>query len=118
MSCSLLPEWLDLILDNVETTLCLPMLIIMVLCTAQFIVNHAMDIGYTVYQNIKQKSDEGEGCDCPKEKGEDLITKIKGLLANWGIGQSQTESDDMLAAHPLRRNSQEEEWDYCEEDDD
>ncbi|XP_076294161.1 uncharacterized protein LOC143215701 [Lasioglossum baleicum] len=117
--CSLLPEWLDLILDNVETTLCLPMLIVMVLCTAQFIVNHAMDIGYTVYQNVKQKSEEGEDCDCPKEKGEDFLSKIKGLVANWmGFGPNQTDPDDILVSRPIRRNSPEEEWDYCEEDDD
>ncbi|CAD1468786.1 unnamed protein product, partial [Heterotrigona itama] len=76
MSCDLLPEWLNLFLDDVETTLCLPILIVMVLCTIQFIINHAMDIGLTVYQNIVQKSDEDEEV-VEKEKGENLITKIK-----------------------------------------
>ncbi|XP_033329408.2 uncharacterized protein LOC117222051 [Megalopta genalis] len=113
MSCDLLPEWLNLILDDVESTLCLPILIVMLLCTAQFIVNHTMDIGCTFYQSIKQDSDEDE------EKGEDLITKFKGILANWGIGQPQTNIayDESSASQLNRQNSQDEDWDYCEEDD-
>lgn len=79
MSCDLLPEWLNLFLDDVETTLCLPILLIIVLCTVQFVVNHALDIGYTFYQNIKLKSGEGEdGCVCVAEQGEGLFGKIKG----------------------------------------
>lgn len=84
MSCDLLPEWLNLFLDDVETTLCLPILLVMVLCTIQFIVNHAVDIGCTFYQNIKQKSADGEEEDgeedCEKEQGEGFIDKIKGQL--------------------------------------
>lgn len=76
MSCDLLPEWLNLFLDDVETTLCLPILLIMVLCTLQFIVNHAMDIGFTFYQNIMQKSEEEE---VKKDKGESLMDKIRGF---------------------------------------
>lgn len=79
MSCDLLPEWLNLFLDDVETILCLPILIIMVLCTIQFIINHTMDIGLTVYQNIMQKSDEDVEV-VEKEKGENLMSKIKGLF--------------------------------------
>lgn len=75
MSCDLLPEWLNLFLDDVETTLCLPILLIMVLCTLQFIVNHAMDIGFTFYQNIMQKSEEEE---VKTDKGESLMDKIRG----------------------------------------
>lgn len=78
MSCDLLPEWLNLFLDDVETTLCLPILLIMILCTVQFIINHAMDIGLTFYQNIMQKSDEDDDED-DKEKGEDLMSKIRGF---------------------------------------
>lgn len=79
MSCDLLPEWLNLFLDDVETTLCLPILLIMVLCTLQFIVNHAMDIGFTFYQNIMQKSDEEE--EAKKDKG--LMDKIRGSSFMW-----------------------------------
>ena len=79
MSCDLLPEWLNLILDDVETTLCLPILIVMVLCTIQFIINHTMDIGLTVYQNIMQKSDEDEEV-VEKQKGENLMSKIRGIF--------------------------------------
>lgn len=79
MSCDLLPEWLNLFLDDVETTLCLPILLIIVLCTVQFVVNHALDIGYSFYQNIKLKSGEEEdGCVCGPEQGEGLFGKIKG----------------------------------------
>ncbi|XP_078040008.1 uncharacterized protein LOC144471679 [Augochlora pura] len=114
MSSDLLPEWLNLILDDVESTLCLPILIVMLLCTVQFIVNHTMDIGCTFYQSIKPSSDE-EG----EEKGEDLITKFKGILAGWGIGQppADVNFEETSASQPNRQNSQDEDWDYCEEDD-
>lgn len=81
MSCDLLPEWLNLFLDDVEATLCLPILLVMVLCTVQFIVNHTMDIGCTFYQNITtQKSCEcnEDGTDKDETNGEDLLSKIKG----------------------------------------
>ncbi|XP_043588598.1 uncharacterized protein LOC122570402 [Bombus pyrosoma] len=118
MSCDLLPEWLNLFLDDVETTLCLPILIIMVLCTVQFIINHAMDIGLTFYQNVMQKSDEDAG-EAGKEKGDDLMSKIRGFLCDisCGFNNSDSKPDDYPAASLFRSNSQEEEWDYCEEDD-
>lgn len=37
-----------------------------------------MDIGLTFYQNVMQKSDEDAG-EAGKEKGEDLMSKIKGF---------------------------------------
>ncbi|XP_017763508.1 PREDICTED: uncharacterized protein LOC108553216 [Eufriesea mexicana] len=117
MSCDLLPEWLNLFLDDVETTLCLPILLIMILCTVQFIINHAMDIGLTFYQNIMQKSNEDEEED-DKEKGEDLMTKIRGYLCNisCGFNNTNSKSEENAAPTMLRSNSQEEEWDYCEDD--
>ncbi|PBC26766.1 hypothetical protein APICC_01079 [Apis cerana cerana] len=114
MSCDLLPEWLNLFLDDVETTLCLPILLIMVLCTLQFIVNHAMDIGFTFYQNIMQKSDEEE--EAKKDKG--LMDKIRGYICNVTCVAGNTDSKPEESAAPsmLRSNLQEEEWDYCEDD--
>ncbi|CAL7938852.1 unnamed protein product [Xylocopa violacea] len=118
MSCDLLPEWLNLFLDDVETTLCLPILLVMVLCTAQFIINHSMDIGLTFYQNIMQKmgDDEDEG-----EKGESLMSKIRGFLCGCGISNcfdSDLKPVEIQAPSIVRPASREEEWDYCEEDDD
>ncbi|XP_076302619.1 uncharacterized protein LOC143220957 [Lasioglossum baleicum] len=117
MSCDLLPEWLNLFLDDVETTLCLPILLIMILCTVQFIINHAMDIGLTFYQNIMQKSDEDDDED-DKEKGEDLMSKIRGYLCNISCGFNNVNSkpEESVAPTIPRPNSQEEEWDYCEDD--
>ncbi|KAK1130947.1 hypothetical protein K0M31_017252 [Melipona bicolor] len=116
MSCDLLPEWLNLFLDDVETTLCLPILIIMVLCTIQFIINHTMDIGLTMYQNIMQKSDEDVEV-VEKEKGENLMNKIIGFLRNIFYGFNNSKSNEGQASSLVRSNSQEEEWDYCDEDD-
>ncbi|KAK9299521.1 hypothetical protein QLX08_007531 [Tetragonisca angustula] len=115
MSCDLLPEWLNLFLDDVETTLCLPILIIMVLCTIQFIINHTMDIGLTVYQNIVQKSD-GDVEVVEKERGESLMSKITECLCNI-CGFNNSKSNEGQASSLVRSNSQEEEWDYCDEDD-
>ncbi|XP_031838326.1 uncharacterized protein LOC116429473 [Nomia melanderi] len=118
MSYELLPEWLNLILNDVETMLSLPILIFMILCTVQFILNHTMDIGCTVYENIKPETDDDEAAE--KEKGDSLISKIKEFIQNLGFGQSYVDHNDeeTLTAQPIRQNSQEEEWDYCEEDDD
>lgn len=79
MSNDLLPEWLNLLLDDVETNLCLPILLVMVLCTIQFIINHMVDIGYTIYQNIKQSSSEDDES-IEKEPGESVMDKIKGFF--------------------------------------
>ncbi|XP_053984466.1 uncharacterized protein LOC128879397 [Hylaeus volcanicus] len=121
MSGELLPEWLNNFLDDVESTLCLPILLLMVFCTIQFIVNHTMDIGCTVYQNIKQTSDNEDEEDTDKEKGEDFMSKIKGFFYNLGFGNYNTTpniEDESTVAPPLKPSTQEEEWDYCEEDDD
>ncbi|KZC08019.1 PREDICTED: uncharacterized protein LOC107186305 [Dufourea novaeangliae] len=116
MSCDLLPEWLNLFLDDVETTLCLPILIVMVLCTVQFIFNHTRDIGCTLYRNMKQKC-EDEDEDTEKEKGEDLMSKIKGFIMSLGFGQSEVDSNAEGAfSRPIRQHSQED-WDYCDEED-
>lgn len=42
------------------------------------------------------------------------------FIQNFGFGQSHVEHNDeeTLTAQPIGQNTQEEEWDYCEEDDD
>ncbi|KOC68462.1 hypothetical protein WH47_10702 [Habropoda laboriosa] len=121
MSCDLLPEWLNLFLDDVETTLCLPILLIMVHCTVQFIINHAMDIGLTFYQTVIQKSDEEEAeeVECDNAKcGQDLLSKIKGFFYNLSLGFNTDSKPEERAPPSLVRPAlQEEDWDYCEEDD-
>ncbi|XP_043251135.1 uncharacterized protein LOC122396628 [Colletes gigas] len=119
MSHDFLPEWLDLFLDDVETTLCLPILLVMVFCTVQFIINHTMDIGCTIYQNIQQKSDDESDEDTEKEQGPDILSRIKGFFYNLTSQHNATSihEDESLASQPLRPNCKEEEWDYCEEDD-
>ncbi|XP_076249349.1 uncharacterized protein LOC143188791 [Calliopsis andreniformis] len=122
MSCDLLPEWLNLFLDDVETTLCLPILLVMVLCTIQFIVNHAVDIGTTFYQTVIQKSGEedDEAEEGEKEKGEGFMDKIKGIICNLMSHNTNTDSkpENNLVIPKRKPNRREEEWDYCEEDDD
>lgn len=49
----LLPESVELFLDEFETSLGLPILAVIILCTAQFVGNHIFDVGYTIYQNLK-----------------------------------------------------------------
>ena len=48
MCNDLLPESVNVILDDFETGLCLPILLMMILCTLQFILNHILDIACTV----------------------------------------------------------------------
>ncbi|KOX71131.1 hypothetical protein WN51_04666 [Melipona quadrifasciata] len=82
----------------------------------QFIINHTMDIGLTMYQNIMQKSDEDVEV-VEKEKGENLMSKIIGFLRNIFYGFNNPKSNEGQASSLVRSNSQEEEWDYCDEDD-
>ncbi|KAL6257477.1 hypothetical protein P5V15_011047 [Pogonomyrmex californicus] len=80
MSTDLLPESVNLFLDDFESSLCLPILVVMVLCTAQFVFNHIFGIGYTIYRNIKKPTDEEE----PRERT-DIMTRLKGMLTTLGI---------------------------------
>ncbi|XP_011060696.1 PREDICTED: uncharacterized protein LOC105149760 [Acromyrmex echinatior] len=103
MSTDLLPESVNLFLDDFETSLCLPILVVMVLCTAQFVFNHVFGIGYTIYQNVKKPA--------MKEKEED-----QRMLTTLGI-----KKPDVVTTNPRRNpgcniQSREDEWDYCEED--
>ncbi|XP_029051186.1 uncharacterized protein LOC114879928 [Osmia bicornis bicornis] len=117
MSNDLLPEWLNLLLDDVETNLCLPILLVMVLCTIQFIINHMVDIGCTIYQNINQSSSEDDES-IEKEPGESLMDKIKAFVCNLAFKSDSNNLRNTECTAPLRPNAREEEWDYCEEDDD
>jgi len=74
MSADLLPESVNLFLDDFERTLCLPILVVMVLCTAQFVYNHVFGIGYTIYQNVKKPTEEEE------QAKTDMMGKLKGLM--------------------------------------
>ncbi|KMQ85268.1 hypothetical protein RF55_16273 [Lasius niger] len=74
MSSDLLSESVNLFLDDFETSLCLPILAIIVLCTAQFVFNHFFDIGNMIYQNIRKPIAEGE----QDAETTDMIGKLKG----------------------------------------
>lgn len=73
MSSDLLPESVNMFLDDFETGLCLPILVVMMLCTAQFVFNHVFGIGYTIYQNIRKPIAEGEA-----QEATDMMGKLKG----------------------------------------
>jgi len=76
MSSDLLPESVNSFLDDYETSLCLPILVVMVLCTAQFVFNHMFGIGYVIYQNVKKPKktqDEARGAKT------DMMKKLKGV---------------------------------------
>lgn len=75
MSADLLPESVNLFLDDFETSLCLPILVVIVLCTAQFVFNHVFGIGYTIYQNVKKPATE-------EQDKADMMGKFKGLISS------------------------------------
>ncbi|XP_011702962.1 PREDICTED: uncharacterized protein LOC105459003 [Wasmannia auropunctata] len=117
MSADLLPESVNLFLDDFETSLCLPILVVMVLCTAQFVFNHAFGIGYTIYQNVKKPPTEEKEKE-KKQPDTDMMGKLKGMLTTLGIGKPGTATTTPRIKNSLPRyNTQprEEEWDYCEE---
>ncbi|KYN07747.1 PREDICTED: uncharacterized protein LOC108779271 [Cyphomyrmex costatus] len=116
MSTDLLPESVNLFLDDFETSLCLPILVILVLCTAQFVFNHVFGIGCTIYQSIKKPTTEEEEEEQDKTN---IMDKLKGMLTTLGIGKPDTVTttptrNPLLPDYDTR--SREEEWDYCEED--
>ncbi|XP_028048979.1 uncharacterized protein LOC114255186 [Monomorium pharaonis] len=112
MSTDLLPESVNLFLDDFETSLCLPILVVMVLCTAQFVFNHAFGIGHMIYQNVRKPTTEEH----EEQDKTDMIKKLKGMLTR-GIGKPGTAATPAIK-NPSRYDPQshEEEWDYCEED--
>lgn len=77
MSIDLLPEWVNLFLDDFETSLCLPILVVMVLCTAQFVFNHVFGIGYMIYQSVKKPATKGK-----QQDKTDIMEKLKGLMSS------------------------------------
>ena len=77
MCTDLLPESVNLFLDDFETSLCLPILVVMVLCTAQFVFNHIFGIGYTIYQNVKKPTMEEE----EEQDKTNIMAKLKGLMS-------------------------------------
>lgn len=72
-----LPEYVNAFLDDVETTTCLPILVIIVICTLQFIFNHVTDVGCVLSQTIQERSDNK---DFYSDSRANLISKLKGLL--------------------------------------
>ncbi|XP_043499097.1 uncharacterized protein LOC122522255 [Polistes fuscatus] len=79
MCKNFLPEYINAFLDDVETTMCLPILVIIVVCTLQFIFNHVADVGCVVYETVQDKLDN-------KEFGygtqTNLINRLKEIITN------------------------------------
>jgi len=77
MPDELLPEWLNLILDDFESSLSLPIVLIIIICTAQFIFNHLFGIGCAIYRNVKS----GQVAKRTRnEKVNNLMKKLKGMI--------------------------------------
>ncbi|KYN44883.1 hypothetical protein ALC56_00879 [Trachymyrmex septentrionalis] len=112
MSTDLLPESVNLFLDDFETSLCLPILMVMVLCTAQFVFNHIFGIGCTIYQSVKKPATEEE----EEQDKTTIMEKLKGLLPILGIGKRDTVTTNPIRNPCTDPRCREEEWDYCEED--
>lgn len=72
MSNDLLSESVNNILDDVETTLCLPILILILVCTLQFIIYDVVDIGCTVYQTVQNLISS-------TDDGAYVVNRVKGI---------------------------------------
>ncbi|KAG7197178.1 hypothetical protein KM043_007258 [Ampulex compressa] len=119
MSNELLPESVNIFLDDLETSLCLPILLVIVLCTVQFVVSRAISVGCSIYQTVNERLDNDEE-DAVEEKSANVMEKLKGMLRNnLGFGyRNNTETKNPLPSPPIGTNSQEEGWYYCDDDDD
>ncbi|XP_015115794.1 uncharacterized protein LOC107040284 [Diachasma alloeum] len=103
MCNDLLPPSVHEFLDNFESSLCLPILIILVLCTIQFIINHVLDIGCSIASAMEGRveidSDLDEGPSQP------FTTKIKGMFYNAACtmipGESVNAQTSTVLSSPL-----------------
>lgn len=81
--CDFLPTSVHDILNEVETSLSLPMLIVIALCTVQFAVNHSMHIACNVKEIMRKRSCKRKPQrKCVKE-GPGMVERIKGSLCNF-----------------------------------
>lgn len=60
MSDEILSDGVNEFLNQVESYLCLPILILMILCTLHFIINHVIDFGLSI------------ACACIDDNGPDI----------------------------------------------
>ncbi|KAL2733262.1 hypothetical protein V1477_014230 [Vespula maculifrons] len=97
-----LPESVNAFLDDVETTTCLPILVIIVICTLQFIFNHVIDVGYVLYQTIQERSDNKE-FDCGDQTN--LISKFKEMLNNLIFKKNTGSNSKANSNSCYRRNN-------------
>jgi len=82
MPDELLPEWLNLILDDFESSLSLPIMLIIIICTIQFILNHLFGIGYVIYRNIKGRRKSKE-VRTRKDEKVSLMNKLKTMITSF-----------------------------------
>ncbi|XP_046813979.1 uncharacterized protein LOC124422081 [Vespa crabro] len=99
-----LPESVNAFLDDVETTTCLPILIIIVFCTLQFIFNHITDVGCVLSQTLQERSDNKE---FDSARRANLINTLKEMLYNF-IFKKHTESNLKASSNSFykRNNNQ------------
>lgn len=60
----LLPPCVNEFLDKFEAGLCLPIIIIIIFCTVQFIISHIMDIVCTVMYAVNGSPDDADMDEC------------------------------------------------------
>ncbi|XP_011305903.1 uncharacterized protein [Fopius arisanus] len=96
----LLPPRVHEFLDNFESSLCLPILIILVLCTFHFIINHVFDIGCSIASAMEGGRVEMD-LDLDESPCQPLATKIKGMFYNAACTMIPGESVNAQTSTPL-----------------
>lgn len=76
MTNDLLPKAVHDFLDNVEASLCLPILLVIICCTLYFIINHTLDIICTVVSASDGSLDDEPEIDDYRESS--IKSKFKG----------------------------------------
>lgn len=78
--CDFLPSSVHKILDDVEFSLSLPILLVIAMCTVHLAVNHSMHIACNVKEIMRKRSEKRKKQrKCVKE-GPGMMERIKGLL--------------------------------------
>jgi uncharacterized membrane protein len=82
--CDFLPLSVHAILNDVETSLSLPVLIVIVMCILQFVVYHLMHLACTLRQILCKKCEKKRKQKC-QMGGSCMMRRLKGDYTDIGI---------------------------------
>ncbi|XP_024943243.1 uncharacterized protein LOC107270078 [Cephus cinctus] len=116
MSYEILPESVNDILDEVETNLCLPIILFILICTIHVALIQFMQIGSAVNCYLERRASRSEANDqVDDDNNESFFQKIKGMICRMN-SKDHNDTDDCKNCprySNTSRETPEDEWDCC-----